>query len=188
MANGHSYRDNPMFRAWKQGRKGFVINGDVMMCRLKVTASNPDFDSELFDIFARARDKELEAEIRELTERILGPEFEVRSISYRRGSVEIIAIVGVAFYAVSRYKNFVESLELLYSQLKGSIQRFANGRVPGPTTVDGSWSPGPALVLAESRLGGVNAFDVTSILLWYLIVSHAALMTLFIWQIARSLK
>lgn len=186
MIESHSYRVKPMARLWKQGR--FVVNGDVMMCRFKVTSSDPNFDSELFDILTGGREKELAAEIRELTEKTLGPEFEVRSISYRRGSVEIIAIVGVAFYAVSRYKNFVESLDLLYSQLKSSIQRFASARLPGPTKVDGSWSPGPALVLAESRLGGVNSLDITSILLWYLIVSHAALMTIFIWQIARSLK
>ena len=177
-----------MARMWKQGGNGTILTGDVMMCRFLVTASDPEIDDDLFGIFAARRPKELEARIRELTERTLGPEFELRSVSYRRGSVEIVAIIGVAFYAVSRYKNFVESLELLYSQLKIAIQSFSDSNVRGPTTVLGSWSPGPALVLAANRLGGTSSLETTSILLWYLILSHAALMTIFIWQIARSLK
>ena len=116
----------------------------------------------------------------------LGPEFDVRSMSFARGSVEILLVVGTLYYAVSRYKNFVESIELLLAQLRRAVSDFFDQRGPGPVSVTGNWTPGPGLVQSAAATSGLGVSTNVSAVVWYLIVSHAAMLAILLWLLVRA--
>ena len=87
------------------------------------------------------------------------------------------------YYMISNYSSFVESIELLLSHLKSVLRGFFGRR---SLSVHGAWAPGPALVRAEAPSSYSGPVDATKILLWYLILSHAALLALFIWKVLVS--
>lgn len=115
----------------------------------------------------------------------LGPELDVRSMSVTRGSIELFVTVGAIYYALSRYQNFVESIELLASQLAGVVRRFLGNFPMSPSDVSATWEPGPALVRLEALELETAGITWAYPLLWYVILSHAALLSLFIWLLAR---
>jgi hypothetical protein len=150
-----------------------------------------DFESEVraWDLLGRERIKaSLQSEMVAATHQSLGPEFDVRSMSLTRGSIEFLVTVGAVYYALSRYKNFVESIELLASQLEGVVRRFLERemapQVPQPA-VSATWEPGPGLVRLEGLEPLLPGIAWAYPLLWYVILSHAALLALFIWLLAR---
>ena len=66
-----------------------------------------------------------------------------------RGSIELIIVlgaVGTVYMGFSRYKNFIESVELLKSQIEGVLRLFMPA---SPVRMEGSVIPGPALSEAE---------------------------------------
>lgn len=78
-----------------------------------------------------------ETEVKEEVAAALGPNFVVTT-GFATGSVEvtaIIATVGVVYLSVSRYKSFIESLDLLVFHLKKVLSRFCG---PMMSTVAGS--------------------------------------------------
>lgn len=112
---------------------------------------------------------------------ILGLEFDIRNITFRRGSIEIFVTIAAAYYAVSKYKNFYESINLLSSQIANVAQRYLRVYSREDVGVAATWIPGPALVRLEtmaqlSRAGDSWAYP----LLWYVILSHAALLAVCI--------
>jgi hypothetical protein len=130
----------------------------------------------------------LQSEIVAATHQSLGPEFDVRSMSLTRGSIEILVTIGAVYYALSRYKNFVESIDLLASQLMGVVRRFLERAMPQHVpqlAVSATWEPGPALVRLEGLEPLLPGVAWAYPLLWYVILSHAALLALFIWLLAR---
>jgi hypothetical protein len=162
-----------------------VLSGDVFFLRFVVSASEEKQSDERLWSFLHEMRHELESDIKEAIEKFLSPEFEVRSITFHGGSIEILVVIGTAYYVISRYKNFIESVELLLSHLKRIIHRFFGRLWPQPISVYGTWSPGPALVRAETLYSSYGSMDAIRILLWYLILSHAALLTVVIWMIVR---
>lgn len=118
----------------------------------------------------------------------LGPEFDVRSMSFARGSVEILLVVGTLYYAVSCYKNFVESIELLLTQLRRIVSDFFDQRGPGPVSVTANWTPGPGLVQSAAAVSGLGVSTNVSAVVWYLIVSHAAMLTAMLWLLLNAFR
>jgi hypothetical protein len=107
-------------------------------------------------------------------------------MSIARGSIEILVTIGAVYYAISRYKNFVESIELLASQLTGVVRRFLERAMPiKELAVSATWEPGAGLIRLEVEHPVPVAASWAYPLLWYVIVSHAALLVLFIWLLAR---
>src|SRR5205814_1505782 len=107
---------------------------------------------------ARKEDSRLREELAASIHEHLGPEFDVRSMTFARGSLEILIVVGTLYYAVSRYKNFVESIELAVAQMKRTVGSFFERRVPQPVAVRGTWNPGPGMALSgRSLLAGADS-------------------------------
>lgn len=167
-----------------------ILSGDVLSLRfivdIKEEYKNKDYsyNHKMWDILTETNGK-LEYEIKKVTENILGPQFKVQSVTFRHGSVEILIVIGTIYYAISRYKNFIESIELFKQQLKSLLLNFFGGFFEEPISVYGTWSPGPALAHAQMMLS-YDSMDAMKILLWYMLLSHAALLTVFIWMIVRS--
>jgi len=130
----------------------------------------------------------LRCEILAVVHQTLGSEFDVRSVTFRSGSIEIFVVIGAVYYAVSRYKNFVESIELATSQIAGAVQRFFNAATPmGSVNVVANWQPGPGLVRLETA-ERPKSLDTgwAYPLLWYVILSHAALLSLSIYLLVEK--
>lgn len=173
---------------WRRRTTSSVLSGAV--CTIHIIIKNVDSESEdqvlrgLWHPFS-----DLRSEILATTHQVLGPEFDIRSMSLARGSIEIFVTIGAIYYAMSRYKNFVESIELLATQLTGVVRRLLDPMINQPIStisIWATWEPGPGLIRleVEDHPSPVNGFWAYP-LLWYVIVTHAALLTLLIWLFAR---
>lgn len=124
--------------------------------------------------------EEVEAAVKET----LGGEFALTSLTTGKGSIEIVAIIGTTFYAISRWKNFVESIELMVEQLKRVIRRNLERASPSHPTITATWTPGRGLVAVTQR-GSEPRYENTSLVTWYLVLSHAlmliTLLALLLW-------
>lgn len=141
------------FSAWPF-RHRFLISGEVVFVRLTVDmAQGPETNDFLWSV-VQHESSELRERMSAAVHEHLGPEFDVRSMSFARGSLEILLVVGTLYYAVSRYKNFVESVELLLAQLRRVVSDFFGRRTQGPLTVTSNWTPGPGLVQSAVSVGG----------------------------------
>jgi hypothetical protein len=161
-----------------------VISGDVCLVRLSVITSD---EGRLDDLRFSIDDSRLREEISKSVKQALGPEFEVRSLAIGRGSIEIMILIGTVYYAISRYKNFVESMELMVQQLKEVVRYFFERTTQARLVVNGSWAPIGSItqsspLRAEIR-EGKNTFVV-----WYLIVSHAGMLAVLLWLLVMGLK
>ncbi|MBI3089577.1 MAG: hypothetical protein HYY96_02830 [Candidatus Tectomicrobia bacterium] len=126
------------------------------------------------------------SEIRSEVASFLGPQFEAQNIDIRRGSVEVlidIATVGVVYYAFSRYKSFVESLDLLAHQLGRVLARFSG---PDTAHIRGGWIPSPALFHpAADHAMIVDAGSLYILLVGYLILTNTVLIGFVLWMLLR---
>src|SRR5271165_1076047 len=124
----------------------------------------------------------------------LGQEFEVLDLQIHDGSAVLLialGVLGTVFMGFSRYESFVKSVSLLVSPLSGGIQHFVRREFDIPdlaVTVEGSWRAGPALTVADQMYNSASGTDSCQFLLAYLILSHAVLLGLLAWLVARHLK
>jgi hypothetical protein len=162
--------------------KRIVLSGDVAYFRCVMTSEQ---DDRLWDLASESKSK-LEYEIEQAVHDILGPEFVVRGVSVVRGSVTLLFAIGTTYYVISKYKNFVESLELLKSQLKRLMLRYFENMQP---TIDITWTPGPSLANAEVIGPVYGSLDrIQLLLLSYLIISHAALLAMVLWLLYKKVS
>ena len=100
-----------------------TLSGEVIILHITLTGLSKEVDKELWD-YARYSENEMRSLMNYEVRKILGPEFDIRNLSFSYGSLEVIAAIGTTYYIVSRYKNFVESVELLTNQFKKMIPDF----------------------------------------------------------------
>jgi hypothetical protein len=151
-----------------------VISGEVAFFRIYVQYIHPE-EEELILSYLDFLDK-LKSDIKQEMVKSLGEAFYIKSITIGRGSIEVLIVIGTAYYAISRYKNFIESIELLSSQIRNVASRFFSANRPEPPDISVTWTPGPALArLDRSRDRWLPIQN--NILLYYLILSHAALLS-----------
>jgi hypothetical protein len=164
-----------------------VISGDVCLVRLSVTSP----DDGLLDDFPMKilgnSELRLRDEIADAVKQSLGQEFEVRSMTIGRGSVEILVLIGTTYYVVSRYKSFVESMELMVRQVKEVVRRYFERTAPMRVLVSGSWTPVGGIIQSSpfqpEPVQARNTFVV-----WYLILSHAGMLIVLLWLLVKGLK
>ena len=161
-----------------------VLSGDVVYYRFIMRMENLDAEEGAWRSLVKDR-QSMEEEMSRVTKEMLGLEFDIRNITPLRGSIEILVVVGTTYYAVSRYKNLIESLELLKDQLERLIRRFFSNRTPEPLSVTSSMTLGPSV--ASRMMSDGSTFDANKLLLGYLILSHAAMLVLFIWIIIKRI-
>lgn len=177
-------------------KNSVLVSGVV--ATLQIVVSSGDYQEDRRDdkVYGMARElqQQLRHEIEEQVLNTLGEEFQVSYFDIRPGSAHIIVGIATAAFGIymgfSRYKNFVESVGLLTSQIGGLVRR-----IFGQTPIDDNalniraiWSPGPSIVMAGQTLSANGGFDCNKIILFYLISSHAALLGAFIWLVLRHVK
>ena len=164
-----------------------IISGDVCTIRIFITSLNKEIDDDLYFMFNEKIQYKLKSEVEDILKKILGDQFEVRRLTVVRGSVEVLILIGTTYYAVSRYKNFIESINLLTSQIKSLFSKIASQNQPSTSIeVTGDWSPSPALINAEVASSRVTSNPILLIMLLYIILSHAAMLTVIIYQFLQK--
>jgi len=163
-------------RLFKFGRE-LVLVGDVAYFRVVMTGKE---EEQMFRNMVEIR-KEIQRNMSRLAKETVGPEFEITNMTVGRGSVELLITLGATYVVISRYKNFIESLNLFRRQLETIIRDY------GPfAEVNATWSPAPALAVAQAGSPSFESQSLTQVLLLaYLILSHAALLTVFIWLVVK---
>ena len=165
------------------------ISGDVVYFHSKI-----DFYDDKEEETARQQMNEIQErvqyEIDIVVREILGKGFRLRSMAIGRGSIELflaLAAAGSFYMGFSRYKNFVESLELLTSQITAILRRF----MPSSTVINTSWIPGEVLDTPKASetpsLHWYTNYQIQMVLLIYFVVSHAALLGVVLWLLIKRL-
>ena len=164
-----------------------AVSGDVCFVRLSVdTIDGEPFEERPWRLLDNS-DSRLRGELTSTVHETLGPEFQVRSVTIGRGSIEIVVLIGTTYYAISRYKNFVESIELMVRQVKEVVKRFFERAAPMHVTVSASWTPGNGLA-GLATLQDDAAAERVNPALWYLILSHAAMLAVVLWLLVGRLR
>ena len=107
----------------------------------------------------------------------LGPDFEIRYMAISKGSIEIFVIIGSTYILVSRYKSFVESIDLLISQFKGIVGKYAI--TAGALETETTWQLQEGIgdpVASSHFLSWHRNPQITTLLMWYVLISHAVLL------------
>jgi hypothetical protein len=167
--------------------RSLILSGEVLVVRLIVQAEGAEGDEEMWNIIRR-EGYQLREDMASAVHEHMGPEFDIRSMSFARGSLEILVVIGTLYYGVSRYKNFIESIELSVAQLKRVVSAFFDRRMRGPLSVQGNWAPGPGLVQAAPRLSGGMIGESPGLVVWYLVLSHAAMLAVLLWLLVRGFR
>lgn len=177
------------------GRNSVLISGLVSFFQIHVRSeyisAEDEEDDYLYGMTLEMRQR-LRHEIQEQVRSTLGLEFQVQSFEIRKGSVTLVFAVSTvfAFYmGFSRYESFIKSANLLVSQLKGIVQRIlgqsTNARL-GNLVVEGTWAPLTPITEAHNELSPApKRFDNCTLLLLYLVTTHAALLSVLIWLLFR---
>jgi hypothetical protein len=160
-----------------------VLVGDVAYFRIVIESRN---DADLMGILTGPQYYDMKREMEGMAKQTLGPEFEVRSMTIGRGSVEVVLIIATTYYIISKYKNFIESLELLKRQI---ISIFRQQFPTVVSTAEATWTPGPALSTVQPGTLSMGTPSFTQgLLLLYLIFSHAGLLVTLVWLLLKKLS
>jgi hypothetical protein len=150
-----------------------------------LVGTNDPAADEIFRIIAREGHTKLSEELTGMIPTILGPTFHLRGIYIRRGSGRIVVYVAGGFTAISKYPDFVRSLELLMRQIEGLLREMFVIRGLQQVSLASGWTN---LTTAKPRRRGpFRAYRglVRMLLASLLILSCALLSTLIL---ARVLK
>jgi hypothetical protein len=166
-------------------------NGKIKICGkialIHLTASVPQ-DEKRFDNYLAEALPTLQEEISEsLTEMIkdeLGDRFEA-NIKVKKGSLKVFLAIKSVVDVLIYYKEIVETIKLIVRQAKAIVKRIVERRTGLYVVVSGGLSPLSPIL--NARLTQRSRFSSSDVMLYYLIVSHAALLLLFAWIIVKQL-
>jgi hypothetical protein len=121
----------------RQFIKSKVFKGEVARLTVLIDFEDEHDDqiyteNQLLQSFQK-KEKELELEISELISKYLGKQYTLESISIKKGSITIIAIIAATiatFDLISKYKDFIDSLDLLKNQVSRLINRYIRRNQP----------------------------------------------------------
>jgi len=172
-------------------RNSALISGVVSFFQIHVEQAEDEEDDRLYR-FALETQSKLRHDVEELIRETLGPEFQIQSLNLRRGSVTILIAISAAyaFYmSFSRYESFIKSSNLLASQIKSVVKRiFGQASSEDELEVSATWNPMSPITEAHNVFRRHGGFDSNLLLLAYILVSHAALLGVFIWLLIHHLK
>ena len=120
----------------------------------------------------------IKKEIDTIVQSLFGTEFGLQELSIKRGSIEIIAVIGAAYYAISKYKNFIESIELARTQIENL---FARRLSIDARLISSSWQPGA--ILLNNNHASCDSCYFNKLLIWYLIFTHFILLGIAIFGV-----
>ena len=173
---------SPISRTFGFFRKKVLLHGEIVSYQFIIEVAEEGQALE----YLQSNRTQIENEIQEQVDLYLGKGVKIQDLRIRRGTIEIIVILGTA-YAIylgfSRYKNFIESAQLLKSQIGRIFRRWVERY--GVRSVHDNVILSPDLPDVGMRTDSDKT--LTMILLGYLLLSHAALLAFFIWIAVKKL-
>jgi hypothetical protein len=189
---------------------GEPMREEVFHARLLVTWP-PIYDREMgtqWETFLE-HEADLRGDLQQTVSRTLGEGFLVEGIFYRRGSIELLVLVGAVYTTVKEYKGLRDSVAALVNDLAKVTRRFFQTTMPqalegaNAYDVQATWTPGPAMIRAELVAGAerparesakamqaATPQAASGPLTWYLIISNGVLILslifLLVWVVALS--
>jgi hypothetical protein len=151
----------------------FIVEGD-----------NSAQEDELWSIASRIRDA-LTAEISLAVGKILGPQCYLRAIDIRRGSVTFWIFVGGAYTLISQYSDFAKSVREFTLYVQRLLKNMFSGTTRG-FSIMGGYTAVAALQPHGERKPFLSREFITPLLVIYLILSHAALLTVLLRFLLRT--
>jgi hypothetical protein len=157
-----------------------LITGNVAILKFYISTNGQEEDN-LFEKTLQNQDK-LKIEIKENIKEILGSQFELVKFEIRKGSIEIILIIGTIYVVISRYKNFVDSLRLLKNQLDILFNRFyGRHRVYSNIHIESSLTLGEGVTDAKS----VVDYSMYNYVVIYLILTNFILIGTIVYIVLK---
>lgn len=150
-----------------------------------LVGTNDPAADEVFRIIARDGHTKLSEELIGMTPAILGSTFNLQRIDIRRGSGRIVVYVAGGFTAISKYPDFVGSLELLRGQIEGLLREMFVSRGVRQVGLASGWTN---LTTAKPRRREpFRAYRslVRMVLASFLILSCALLSTLILGRVLK---
>lgn len=173
--------DSPISRIRGFFKKTVELHGEIVSYQFIIEVAEEG--SALEDL--QSNRVGIENEIQEQVDLYLGKGVKIQDLRIKRGTIEIVVILGTA-YAIylgfSKYKNFIESAQLLKSQIRRIFRRWLERY--GVRSVDGDVILSPNLPDVNMRTDSDKT--LTMVLLIYLLLSHAALLAFFIWLAVKK--
>lgn len=138
----------------QQSKNDSKLVGDVGRLIFVIDERAPSNESDIHDYYRYyvAHQDDIEKIIKTSVNETFGHDYFVSGLSINRGSVEIVVfIAGVllsGYVGISRYKNFIESVDLLRRQIRGKL-----AELPGipPDAISASWEPLSKIVPEEKQ-------------------------------------
>lgn len=165
------------------------ISGTVATFRYVFSDREKDFEfSEVF--FKERMDGQLSEykyEMEDAIKRELGNTFYIERLEVKRGSVEILVVIGTAYYVVAKYKNFNDSLSLAKTQVERILRRFFNRPIHSKMVdldVKSEVIKSGSLLQSQkvSENTGLN-FNIYRSIVFYLILSNLIMLGVIIYLV-----
>jgi hypothetical protein len=157
-------------------RQKVPIYGDFLTFRYIISAVDPSPSSDtLLAERLQAEHNPLRDEINKVVGNILGKNFTVSELAIKNGSVEVLVVIsaiGVVYMGLSRYKNFIESIDLLRTHVRDIISHRAD--VPAPT-ITSTWEPSPLVVRNLNDNQSSDNNPLLLVLVAYILITHFSL-------------
>lgn len=176
-------------------RNPVFISGIVATIHITVDSAEYREDKRNDRVYGMAMElrQKLRHDIEEQVRIALGDEFQVAFWEIRPGSAHILVGVATAAFGIymgfSRYKNFIESVNLLTDQIRDRVRAiFRNTSIDdGELSVRSTWTPGPSVALAGTAVRDPGP-DYNKVMLVYLIATNAAMLAVLIWLVIHRFK
>lgn len=119
----------------------------------------------------------------------LGRQFEIRSVTFGRGSIEIMVVVAAIGAFIVGYGELRDGLDHLVNDMRTILRQFFGRSTRGGSIyVSGGWAPGPVLFQIAPSHGGVFSDSrLVIIMLVYILSSHALLLAFFMRMVLEKL-
>ncbi len=137
-------------------QKDHEIHGEILYLRFLLDTTDLKKEDEFLYTYANKNKEKIKSQINEAVRSGLGSDFNVQSITYYPGSLTILVVIGTTYYAISRYKSFIESVELLVSQIRNLLSTTVSQGTNSRISASSNWIPGPGLIQLDSQFSSSN--------------------------------
>jgi hypothetical protein len=123
-------------------KSGTVVSGDVVHAEFALEFPSEVDEGAYWEYLSKEGGPRLQEITKKLLGDALGEEFTLGRLTWRQGSIDVMATIVATHGFIASYDEFVESVELFVDLVTSMLEQAHPSVEP---TVRGSWTPGPAV-------------------------------------------
>jgi hypothetical protein len=157
---------------------------NIAALKFTISSSSPDSDSSLYNLFNERR-LFFQSEAERIVHSKSDGHLRIEYFSIEKGSITVTIVlgtIGVVYYGISRYRSFVESIQLIQSQLKKMFETFISS-ISLNANISDSWQPSDDFVLDMDSFYNEKIDRIQLVLIGYLIFSHFILLSVLVYLV-----